>query len=123
LDRLFREVVLPGAILSDKGPPFGSREIAGFSRLGVWLPKLEVQPIFTLLGMPEQNERHERFHETVKAEKARPPRSTVRAQQVAIDSLTDCYNGERPHEALDMRTPEDGYRSTTRAIPSRLSDF
>ena len=123
LDRLFRDVGLPDAMLSDNGPPFGSRGIAGLSRLGVWLLKLEVQPIFIQPGHPEQNGRHERFHETLKAETAMPPRSTVRAQQAAFDRFTDCYNGERPHEALEMRTPAEVYRSPVRAMPSRLCDF
>ena len=123
LDSLFREIGLPGAMLSDNGPPFASQGIAGLSRLGVWLLKLEVQPIFIQPGHPEQNGRHERFHETLKAETASPPRPTIRAQQSAFDRFTACYNEERPHEALDMRTPAEVYRPSTRSMPSRLLDF
>ncbi len=78
LDGPFREIGLPLFMLSDNGPPFGSRGLAGLSRLGVWLLRLEVQPIFIQPGHPEQHGRHERFHETLKAETASPPRASVR---------------------------------------------
>jgi hypothetical protein len=123
LDRLFRELGLPMAMLSDNGPPFGSRGIGGLSRLGVWLLRLEVRPIFIQPGHPEQNGRHERFHETLNAETDNPPRPTVRAQQLAFDRFTACYNEERPHEALDMRTPAEVYSPSPRSMPSRLPEF
>ena len=123
LDRVFRDIGLPRAMLSDNGPPFGSQGIRGLSRLGVWLLKLEVQPVFIQPGHPEQNGRHERFHETLKAETANPPQMSLRAQQGAFDRFTACYNEERPHESLDMRTPADLYRPSPRSMPTRLPEF
>jgi len=123
LDRVFRDVGLPKVMLSDNGPPFGSHGIGGLSRLGVWLLKLEVQPIFIQPGHPEQNGRHERFHETLKAETASPPQETVRRQQSAFDRFTTCYNEERPHEALDMRTPAELYEPSPRPMPARAPEF
>ena len=123
LDRVFRDVGLPKVMLSDNGPPFGSHGIGGLSRLGVWLLKLEVQPIFIQPGHPEQNGRHERFHETLKAETASPPQETVRRQQTAFDRFTTCYNEERPHEALDMRTPAELYEPSPRPMPARAPEF
>ena len=123
LERVFHDVGLPKAILSDNGPPFASQGLGGLSRLSVWLLRHEVQPIFIQPGRPDQNGRHERFHETLKAETADPPRASVRAQQLAFDRFTACYNHERPHEALGMRAPAEVYRPSPRPIPSRLPEF
>lgn len=122
LEGLFWELGLPTAMLSDSGPPFASQGIARLSRLGVWLIRLGVRPIFIEPGHPEQNGRHERFHETLKAETATPPRVSVRAQQAAFDRFRVHYNEERPHEALGMRMPADLYRPSKRSMPSVLPE-
>jgi hypothetical protein len=85
--------------------------------LGVWLLRLGIQPVFIQPGHPEQNGRHERFHETLKAETAMPPRASVRAQQVAFNQFRASYNEERPHEALEMRTPAEVYTRSSRVMP------
>ncbi len=46
LEMAFMEFGLPRFILSDNGPPFGSTGIGRLSRLGVWLLRLGVQPVF-----------------------------------------------------------------------------
>ncbi|MEM8712003.1 MAG: IS481 family transposase [Planctomycetota bacterium] len=117
LERAFREYGLPEVILSDNGPPFGAQGLGGLSRLGVWLLKLDVQPVFIQPGHPEQNGRHERFHETLKAETAAPPKRSIRAQQRAFNEFTRCYNEERPHEALEMKAPFDVYAASERRLP------
>jgi putative transposase len=35
-------------------------------------------------------------------------------QQAKFDDFIECYNNERPHQALDMRYPADRYVSSTR---------
>jgi putative transposase len=122
LERLFWELGLPDSMLSDNGPPFGSRGLGGLSRLGVWLLRLGIQPVFIEPGHPEQNGRHERFHETLKAETAMPPRASIRAQQSAFDRFRVIYNEERPHEALDMATPAEFYTASARPMISILPD-
>jgi len=122
LELLFWELGLPWAMLSDNGPPFASRGIGGMSRLSVWLLRLAVQPIFIQPGHPEQNGRHERFHETVKAETATPPRASIRAQQGAFSGWRVEYNDERPHEALGMRTPGELYVPSERQMPLVLPE-
>lgn len=110
-------------MLSDNGPPFGSRGIGGLSRLGVWLLKIGVQPVLIQPGRPDQNGRHERFHETLKAETAKPPRPSIRAQQRAFDRFQEEYNSERPHESLGMRTPDEVYEPSERTDIDDESDF
>jgi transposase InsO family protein len=122
LEKLFGELGLPTAVLSDTGPPFASQGLGRLSRLGVWLVRLGVRPIFIEPGHPEQNGRHERFHETLKAETATPPRVSVRAQQAAFDRFRVHYNEERPHEALGMLMPADLYKPSEREMPSFLRE-
>ena len=123
LERTFRTFGLPSCILSDNGPPFASTGLGRLSRLGVWLLRLGVRPVFIQPGRPDQNGRHERFHETLKAETANPPRPTIRAQQAAFRRFQAEYNEERPHEALDMQVPADIYEPSPRQMPEQSSGF
>ena len=109
-------------MLSDGGPPFGSSGLGRLSRLGVWLVRLGVTPVLIEPGRPDQNGRHERFHETLKAETASPPRSSIRAQQQAFDCFQETYNHERPHEALGMKPPGEVYELSPRSLPSNLPE-
>lgn len=113
---------MPKFILSDGGAPFASSGIGKLSRLSVSLLRLGIQPLFIEPGHPEQNGRHERFHETLKAETATPPRSSLRAQQSAFDRFQKIYNEERPHEALGMRTPSELYAPSERAMPDPIPE-
>lgn len=122
LEQAFAAFGLPRFMLSDGGPPFGSNGLGRLSRLGVWLVRLGVQPVLIEPGRPDQNGRHERFHETLKAETAAPPSATIRAQQAAFGRFQDVYNYERPHEALEMKTPAEIYTVSTRPLPSQLQE-
>ena len=119
---LFRAKGLPEAILSDNGAPFSSPALAGLSRLSVWWIKLGIQPLLIDPGHPEQNGVHERMHRTLKAETARPPASDLTSQQRCFDAFRECYNHERPHEALGQRPPAEFYQSSARPYPERLPD-
>ena len=122
LEGLFARLGLPKYFLSDNGPPFASSGLARLSRLSVWILRLGVQPLFITPGRPDQNGRHERFHETLKAETATPPRGSIRAQQAAFDRFRAHYNEERPHEALGMRVPSDLYSPSPRRMPWKLPE-
>jgi len=119
-ERLFREFGLPVAIRSDNGVPFASRAAGGLSRLSVWWIRLGILPERIEPGRPEQNGRHERMHRTLKAETARPPRGSRRAQQRAFDAFRRVYNEERPHEALDQRPPETAWDASPRKYPRKV---
>jgi putative transposase len=108
---------LPRFMLSDSGPPFGSNGLGRLSRLGVWLVRIGVVPVLIEPGRPDQNGRHERFHETLKAETASPPSGSIRSQQAAFDRFQQTYNEERPHEALGMKTPAEVHELSQRPLP------
>lgn len=123
LERAFRAYGLPRVIHTDNGPPFASAGLGGLSRLAVWWIKLGILPERSEPGHPEQNGRLERFHRTLKAETASPPRATARAQQRTFDTFRQQYNNERPHEALGHRTPASSYSPSFRSYPSRMPEL
>jgi transposase InsO family protein len=110
----FREYGLPAAIRTDNGAPFASSALAGLSRLAVWWMKLGIVPERIAAGHPEQNGRHERMHRTLKQETAQPAAANRRAQQRAFDRFRQEYNQQRPHEALEMKTPAAVYTPSAR---------
>lgn len=122
LERAFRAYGMPRFMLSDGGPPFGSTGLGRLSRLGVWLVRVGVVPLLIEPGRPDQNGRHERFHETLKAETASPPSSSIRAQQASFDRFQQVYNDERPHEALGMKTPAEVYELSPRQLPEKPAE-
>jgi transposase InsO family protein len=119
----FREFGLPGAIRTDNGPPFASTGLCGLSRLSVWWIRLGIQPERIEPGCPEQNGRHERFHQTLKNETATPPAISLAAQKRRFADFQNEYNHLRPHEALGLRTPDRFYRPSVRPFPDRLPEL
>jgi putative transposase len=105
----FREYGIPIAIRTDNGSPFATTTVGGLSRLSIWWLKLGIIPERIRPGHPEQNGRHERMHRTLKQESASPPKRSWRTQQRAFDRFRDDYNQNRPHEALNQKTPASLY--------------
>jgi hypothetical protein len=117
LKRIFDEYGLPEAIRSDNGSPFSSRGVAGLSSLSVWWHKLGIRHERIDPGHPEQNGRHERMHRDLKRETASPPATSLAAQQRRFDQFRARFNQERPHEALEQRTPHEFYDISSRHLP------
>jgi putative transposase len=76
-------------------------------RLGIHIER--IQP-----GHPQQNGRHERMHLTLKKEATKPAAQNFLQQQAKFDDFIDCYNHERPHQALDMKYPAELYLPSPR---------
>jgi transposase InsO family protein len=112
--RLFEERGLPMAIRSDNGVPFASRGLYGLSRLSVWRLRLGIRIERITPGHPQQNGAHERMHLTLKQETTRPAAENALQQQARFDDFRDEFNDERPHEALDMKTPAEVYTPSPR---------
>jgi hypothetical protein len=115
---VFRQYGLPQAIRTDNGAPFASLAIGGLSELSKWWIQLGIRPERIKPGKPSQNGRHERMHRTLKYEV--PPQPTQRHQQQYFDRFQEQYNGERPHEALDRKTPASLYSVSPRPFPGKL---
>ena len=112
--RLFAQHGLPCAIRSDNGPFASPNGLYNLSKLSVWWLRLGIAIERIRPGHPQQNGRHERMHLTLKQETARPPAINSIAQQARFDRFLEEFNAERPHEAIDMKTPDDVYRPSTR---------
>jgi len=119
----FREYGLPDVIRTDNGAPFSTLAPGGLSRLAIWWMKLGIKPERIMPGRPDQNGRHERMHSTLKAETARPPKTSFRAQQRSFDKFQYEYNHIRPHEALEQRVPASSYVHSNRPFPSKLPEI
>lgn len=120
MDRLFKHYGLPRAIHSDNGAPFAGTGLTGLSRLSVSWLKLGIELRRSRPGCPQDNGAHERMHRTLKAETARPPAANLRAQQRRFQHFRREYNEERPHQALQDRTPSQLYACSARSYPARV---
>jgi len=108
--RIFRTYGMPERIRTDNGQPFASPVSLGrISTLSVWWIQIGIIPELIQPGKPQQNGRHERMHRTLKREATRPARASLPAQQRAFNEFRTVFNQQRPHQALDQRTPASLY--------------
>jgi putative transposase len=114
-ERVFKEFGLPKSIRTDNGVPFASpHALFGLSKLSVWWLRLGIHIERIQPGRPQQNGRHERMHLTLKKETTKPAAQNFLQQQARFDDFLDCYNDERPHQALDMKYPAELYQPSPR---------
>jgi putative transposase len=119
----FREHGLPRVIHTDNGVPFASRAPGGLSRVSMQWVKLGIVPQRSRPASPQDNGRHERMHSTLKQATLKLPEYSARRQQAAFDRFQQEYNHERPHEALEDRTPASCYRPSCRQMPRRIPEL
>ena len=119
-DAAFGEFGLPEIIRTDNGPPFASNGLGGLTRLSVHWIELGIIHERIRPGKPQENARHERMHKTLKAETASPPMRTGRLQQKRFEAWREEFNFERPHEALDDKSPGELYSASPRSMPTRI---
>jgi putative transposase len=114
-ERAFKDFGLPLAIRTDNGCPFASTgAFFGLSKLSVWWLRLGIGIERIKPGNPQQNGRHERMHLTLKKEATRPAAKNFLQQQGKFDRFIECYNHERPHQALGMQYPAELYKPSPR---------
>ncbi len=121
LSDLFRRYGMPERILADNGSPWGSSPQHRYTQLGVWLLRLGIGLIHGRPYHPQTQGKDERFHRTLKAELLRWEQFKDLAHcQKRFDEWRDIYNLERPHEALEMKTPASRYAMSKRSFPESL---
>lgn len=114
--RIFKRYGVPERIRCDNGTPFGGVGPTGLTRLSAWWIKLGIQVQFITPGRPCENGAHEQLHRIYKAEVARRPERTRRAQQQRSTRWLEQYNRQRPHEALAMKTPAELFQKNRRRM-------
>lgn len=123
-DQLFREYGLPEVIRSDNGPPFANmRSLFGLTRLSVWWLSLGIRLDRIEPASPYQNGSHERMHLDMKNELEGQIYGDIRLHQKMFEQWRNEFNEERPHEALDMKTPATVYRKSEREYDPEFVEF
>ena len=114
-EQTFQKYGLPKTIRTDNGVPFSSpTALFGLSKLSVWWLRLGICIERIKPGNPQQNGRHERMHLTLKKEATKPPGRNLLQQQEKFDTFIQEFNTQRPHQALEMKYPNELYRYSPR---------
>jgi transposase InsO family protein len=109
----------PASTLTDNGSVYTSRFTGGRNAFEYALRTLGVRQKNGSPGHPQTQGKTERFHHTLQRWlRARPHASTLAALQIQLDAFTKHYNEQRPHRALNRRTPASAYNATPKAIPA-----
>ena len=116
----FRCYGLPSRILSDNGSSFCAPN-SRYNYLSAWLIRLGISISHGRFFHPQTQGKNERFNRTLKEEVIRGRNFSHLAEcQAAFDRFRACYNHERPHEALGMKTPSVRYTVSPFPYPERL---
>ena len=124
LEDVFNTYGLPDRILFDNGSPWGGRNRRDYTRLTVWLICLGIRVIHSRAYHPQTLGKEERFHRTLKTELLTGREFyDIGESQASFDSWRECYNFERPHEALNMATPAESYKQSSKEMPESLPEI
>lgn len=117
-ERIFHCYGLPIRLLCDNGNPWGTSQSTGYTSFEVWLMELGVQPVHGRMLHPQTQGKQERFNGSLQRELLRfEVFENLADVQSKLDIYRQFYNHERPHEALNMRTPAECYTPSTRPCP------
>ena len=109
---------LPEALLTDNGAVFTANSRRGKVVLESELERLGVEGKHSTPYHPQTCGKVERFHQTLKKFLAQQPAATSAALlQAQLDRFRTYYNQQRPHRALDGRTPLVAFNARLKAGP------
>lgn len=115
---------LPQSTLTDNGLVFTARLAGAKGGKNGFEKFLEAHSIHQKNGRvshPQTQGKIERFHQTLKRWlAARSPAHTIGELQHLLDEFQHWYNTQRPHRALDRRTPIQAYNDLPKASPQPL---
>jgi len=121
LTTLFQHYGLPERMLMDNGSPWGDGAGTAFTRLTVWLLRLGVAVSHGRPYHPQTQGKDERLHRSLKTELlSRVDLPDWPRCQAHFDRWRQCYNHERPHDALDLAVPASRYQPSDRPFPEVL---
>ena len=124
MESAFREYGMPVALRTDNGAPFASSAPGGLSELSVWWIRLGIEHERIKPGKPTQNGRHERFHLSLIQDCLEYQIGyDLRSQARIFASYREEFNQLRPHEALEMKTPDSVWSPSPRPYPGRVPEM
>jgi transposase InsO family protein len=122
--RLFETYGMPDSLLCDNGNPWGSSQSTGYTLFEIWLMDLGILPIHGRPYHPQTQGKEERFHRTLNEELLKFVKITdIHDAQIKFDVFRECYNNERPHEALGLDVPADHYRPSIRMFSDKIREW
>ncbi|UKA53104.1 IS481 family transposase [Arthrobacter sp. FW305-BF8] len=115
------EYGLPASTLTDNGMVYTTRLAGGKGGRNAFEHQLHTLGITQKNGSPSHPQTQgkiERFHQTLKKWLDGQPRAhTLEDLNEQLGKFRHIYNHERPHRALDRRTPATAYTATPKAEP------
>jgi transposase InsO family protein len=118
---VFRRYGMPETMLMDNGSPWGDSGGGRFTSFSLWLMRLGIRVTHGRPLHPQTQGKDERFHRTLKAEVLNGCYfADLTDCQRAFDRWRHVYNHKRPHQALEMATPSERYRPSSRSFPETL---
>ena len=117
-DRCRSEYGTPFSTLTDNGNVYTARFSRGKNGFEYLLSELDVVQKNGSPAHPQTQGKIERFHQTLKKwlSQQRPAKNLTGLQR-QLDEFRTVYNTQRPHRALEMRTPAHCYEATIKATP------
>lgn len=109
----------PAQMLTDNGAVFTAMPRRGLCAIELELASLGIAYRHSSPYHPQTCGKVERFHQTLKRWLAKQPKArSVEKLQTRLERFGAYYNTERPHRALDRRTPAQAFSARPKATPS-----
>lgn len=122
--RLFQTYGMPSELLCDNGNPWGTNQSTGYTRFEVWLMELGILTIHGRPLHPQTQGKEERFHRTMDDELLKLIKiHSLQNAQHHFDAFRNCYNNERPHDALNGDVPAKHYSYSLRQFPEQVEEW
>ena len=110
----------PQSMLTDNGSIFTASDRGGTSAMETELLALGIASKHSRPYHPQTCGKVERFHQTVKKWLAKQdPTIFTKQLQRQLEAFADYYNHQRPHRALNRRTPAQAFAAREHAYPTR----
>ncbi|MCX6430939.1 MAG: IS481 family transposase [Actinobacteria bacterium] len=108
----------PFSTLTDNGNVYTARFTRGKNGFEYLLSELEIVQKNGSPAHPQTQGKIERFHQTLKKWLSQQkPAKNLAELQLQLDEFKSVYNRQRPHRALEMKTPQSAYEATIKATP------
>ena len=113
----------PFSTLTDNGNVYTARFVKGKNGFEYLLSELEIVQKNGSPAHPQTQGKIERFHQTLKKWLSQQsPAEDLKELQRQLDEFRNVYNTQRPHRALEMKTPQQSYEATIKATPKQAKD-